>query len=281
MMKMDSIKSTSTKLKAKRTFMKKGTCSRTFFYILDREFGHPHEEEERAIDPLAGGVLQQGYQCGMVWGAAMAIGAESFRRNDNPDQATAITILATRHMMESFRNRAGSIECEDITSCDMTNKKGLAKFFFKGTFVTCFKLAGKWAPEAIKAAGEGLAEETTENPQQMLSCASEVVRKMGATDEEMAMVAGFAGGLGLSGSGCGALAAAIWMNTLHWNRNQTGKSVKMNPNTETILGAFYKETDYKMECSEICGKSFRTTEDHTDFIRNGGCKKLMVTLAES
>ena len=28
------------------------------------------------------------------------------------------------------------------------------------------------------------------------------------------MVAGFAGGLGLSGNGCGALAAAVWMNAL-------------------------------------------------------------------
>lgn len=42
-----------------------GTCSRTFFYIINREFGFPHENEERAADPLAGGIVQQGYQCGM------------------------------------------------------------------------------------------------------------------------------------------------------------------------------------------------------------------------
>ena len=34
---------------------------------------------------------------------------------------------------------------------------------------------------------------------------------MGATDEQMVTVAGFAGGMGLSGKACGALAAAVWM----------------------------------------------------------------------
>ena len=78
---MKTLKSERVKLKAKRTFIKKGPCSRTFFYILDREFGHPREDEEKAIDPLAGGILQQGYQCGMLWGASMAVGAEAYRRN--------------------------------------------------------------------------------------------------------------------------------------------------------------------------------------------------------
>ena len=99
---MKALKSESGKLKAKRTFLKKGTCSRTFFYLLDREFGHPMDEEEKAIDPLAGGILQQGYQCGMLWGASMAVGAEAHRRNRHPGQATALAIHATQQIMHSF-----------------------------------------------------------------------------------------------------------------------------------------------------------------------------------
>ena len=57
---MNVITSEKTKLKAKRAFIKNGTCSRTFFFLLNREFGHLKEDEERAIDPLAGGILQQG-----------------------------------------------------------------------------------------------------------------------------------------------------------------------------------------------------------------------------
>ena len=119
---MKRIKSETVKLKTKRVFLKKGTCSRTFFYILDREFGHSMEEEERAIDPLAGGILQQGYQCGMLWGASMAIGAEARRRKDHPPEAIALAITATQQIIDSFVKRAGSIECEDITNCDFSSK---------------------------------------------------------------------------------------------------------------------------------------------------------------
>ncbi len=278
---MGKIASERVKLKAKRTFIKKGTCSRTFFYILDREFGHPRDDEEKAIDPLAGGILQQGYQCGMLWGASMAVGAEALRKIENPGQTTGLAILATQQLMLSFVNRTESIECEDITQCDFTNKKSFIKYMLKGKFVNCFKLAGKWAPEALDAAYEGLERDQKDLPQQSLSCASEVVRKMGGSEEEMLMVAGFAGGLGLSGSGCGALAAAVWKNALIHNRKETGKSANYDPNTDLTLKAFYEETDYEMQCDKICGQRFNSLEEHTEFVKKGGCKKLIGVLADT
>ncbi len=278
---MKRIKSETVKLKTKRVFLKKGTCSRAFFFILDREFGFPLEEEERAIDPLAGGIMQQGYQCGMLWGASMAVGAEAHRRNDDPGQAIAITIAATQNIMDSFLKRAKSIECEEITQCDFSSKASFAKFFFTGGVFSCFVLAGKWAPEAIESATEGLSARHLDFVEPPRSCASEVVREMGASEEEMAMVAGFAGGLGLSGNGCGALAAAIWMTTLIWNREHPGKTSMKNPATEKLLKAFYDETDYEMLCENICGTCFKTIDDHTVFVNNGGCKKLISVLADN
>lgn len=278
---MNSIKSETVKLKAKRTFIKKGTCSRTFFYLLDREFGFPREEEETAIDPLAGGILQQGYQCGMLWGAAMAAGAEALRRTENPDQASATAILATQQIMESFENRTGSIECEEITQCDFSNRKSFLKYMLSGKFVNCFKLAGKWAPEALSAAREGLNTNGTGEPLQAKSCASELIRQMGGSEEEMAMVAGFAGGLGLSGNGCGALAAAVWKNALSFNKNNPGKTAPYDPESSPTLKAFYEETDYEMMCDKICGRKFFSMEEHSRYIEEGGCKKLISQLAET
>jgi len=278
---MKAIQSEKVKLKAKRTFMKKGTCSRTFFYLLNREFGHPMDEEEKAIDPLAGGILQQGYQCGMLWGASMAVGAEAFRRNENPELATGMAILATQSLMRSFENRAQSIECVDITELDLTNNKGLLRFMLTGKFVHCFKLTGKWAPEALEAATEGLAPKGQELPVKSLSCASEVIRKMGGSTREMLLVAGFAGGLGLSGSGCGALAAAVWMNALVHNRKTTGKSASFDPATDPTLKVFYEETDYELQCDKICGQRFKTLEEHTEFVKNKGCAKLIDLLARA
>ncbi|UCG28984.1 MAG: C-GCAxxG-C-C family protein [Bacteroidales bacterium] len=277
---MKMMKSKKIRRDTKRVFLKKGTCSRTFFYILNREFGHPLEYEEQAVDPLAGGILQQGYQCGMLWGASCALGAESFRRCGDRGLATGMTIKATQNVMKSFINRTKSADCLDITSCDFSSKFNMAKFFFTGKFWSCFKLAEKWAPEAIKSATEGLSIHQPDPPEQATSCSSEVVRKMGANDKEMVIVSGFAGGLGLSGSGCGALSAAIWMTILGRIREQKYKPTLADPVTEKILMTFYEATGYEMECHKITGMRFKTVTDHTEFMKNGGCEKLINELAD-
>lgn len=263
----------------KKVFWKKGPCSSAFFYILNREFGYPLETEERAADPLAGGIMQQGYQCGMLWGSSLAVGAESFRRCDDRGQAIGMAITATQHLMESFIKRAKSTDCSDITSCNWSNKFGLVKYFLLGKPISCTNLAGKWAPEAIQSATEGLSHERTDLPQLSVSCDSETAKKMGASNEEVIMVAGFAGGLGLSGNACGALSAAIWMHTLSLRRKQTVKSTWKNPDATNTLKAFYGATDREILCHKISGQRFKSIDDHTEFIINGGCDKLINVLA--
>ena len=164
----------------------------------------------------------------------------------------------------------------------------MAKLMVKtilGGFVNshCFNLAGTWVPEAIHSANEGLSNKQTDMRQLPLSCASEVAKKLGATDEEMVMVSGFAGGLGLSGNACGALSAAIWMNTLAWCKEHPGKTPPYfnNPNTKKILKEFYSSTNSEIRCDKITGQCFRTIGDHTNFIKSGGCDKLINALVQS
>jgi C_GCAxxG_C_C family probable redox protein len=202
----------------KKVFLKYLTCSRTFSYLLNRELGHTNENEERASDSLAGGLANLGHQCGMLWGAALAVGAESYGRNDDRGLAIAMAIAATQRLMESFSNTAKSVKCQDIIGFDLNNKVEAEKFmktsFYDIENSPCFNLAEKWAPDAIYSAREALSHKQTEVPELPMSCASELAQKMGATDEEVVTVAGFAGGLGLSGNACGALSAAIWMKNL-------------------------------------------------------------------
>jgi hypothetical protein len=265
----------------KKVFLKKGSCSHTFFYLLNREFGYLKENEECASDPLAGGLAQEGYQCGMLWGSALAVGAESFRRYDDQGKAIAHAIIATQNLLESFVFRAKSANCAVITNCDFTSKFGLAKYIISGKPITCFNLADKWAPEAIQSAKKGLDKLPTDSLQSPNSCASEVVKKMGGSNEEVVMVAGFAGGFALSGNACGALSAAIWMNTLSRVRQQEYKNTLSDPHLEKIMTAFFDMTDYKMECWKICGQRFKTINDHTEFIKKGGCDKLIEAISRA
>lgn len=270
----------TNKSDTKRVFLKKGACSHTLFYILNREFGYLKEDAERASDPLAGGLTQEGYQCGMLWGAALGAGAESFRRHKDIRPAIAQAIIATQFILESFIERAKSANCSDITNCDFDSKFGLVKFLISGKPIRCFKLADKWAPEAIQSTKTGLSKQLEDLPQIPVSCASEVVRIMGGSNEEIVMVAGFAGGFGLSGNACGALAAVIWMKTLSKVKGDNYKYSLTDPDLEKVKEIFFEETDYKIECWKICGHRFRTINEHTEFIKNGGCNRLINLLSK-
>lgn len=277
--------STSSLNDTKQVFKKSGTCSKTFFHLLNREFDHQKESEETAADPLAGGLMQKGYQCGMIWGASLAIGVESYHRYTHSDESTRMAIEATKQVTESFNKTAGTMNCRDITKCNMDSFFGMTKYMIKIMLKgmdnsICFNLAENWAPEAIEVARAGLKQRETETSEHTFSCASEVVKKMGGNEEEMITVAGFAGGLGLSGSACGALSAAVWMNSLKWSKSHPGKSAWSNPKAKKTLKGFLAETGSEMRCHHICGRHFNTTEDHTNFIKKGGCGKLINTLAE-
>ena len=268
----------------KQVFKKSGTCSRAFFHLLNREFDHQKVNEETAADPLAGGLMQKGHQCGMLWGATLAVGVESYHRSKNPDEAIVLAIKATMHLNESFLKTADTVSCRDITKCNLDSFFGMTKFMIKTQIKgmnnsICFVLAEKWAPRAIESAKIGLTQHESEESKQVLSCASEVVKKMGGSDEEMVIVSGFAGGLGLSGNACGALSAAVWLNSLAWSKEHRGKSAWSNRDAKKTLKRFLIETDSEILCHKICGQRFKTIDDHTAFVKNGGCRKLIDLLS--
>jgi C_GCAxxG_C_C family probable redox protein len=278
--------SNKVKLNPRKVFWKCGACSHAMFHLLNHEFDNPKENEEKASDLLAGGIAQKGYQCGMLWGATLGAGAESFRRHSDKSEAIASAITASQHLVESFTKRTKSVNCRDITKVDFESKFDMTIYMIKTVmqgfiYSPCFNLIVKWTPEAIQSANKGLSEKTIQS-QPCMSCASEVVKKMGATDEEAVMVAGFAGGIGLSGNACGALSATIWYRMLDWGKKNPGKTISYfnNQDAKTILKAFYVQTDSEMLCSRICGKQIKTIDEHTEYISNGGCAKLIDALAK-
>jgi hypothetical protein len=265
----------------KKLFLKLGTCSQTLFHILNREFDHPLGLEENAADPLAGGILRQGKQCGMLWGSALAVGAEAYRTSKSQSQAMVTSILATQAIMKSFMSRTQSIDCRDITECDWNNKLSISKYFLTGRFMHCFNLVQDWAPEAIRVAREGLAAQPPEFSEPCRNCASEVAARLGAGDQEIVMVSGLAGGMGLSGGGCGALGAAIWLSTFEWcGRNDPKKAYK-NADAKEILEAFLAETEDELLCYKLTGRKFASIEEHSEFIQGGGCAKLIDLLVKA
>jgi hypothetical protein len=166
---------------------------------------------------------------------------------------------------------------------DFTKKTDLLAFMVK--FIlhinrSCLDVADAWTPEACRTARESLSNETT-NSLAPVSCASVVAKKMGATSEEAVIVAGFAGGIGLSGNACGALGAAVWLRSKAYLKAHPGKSAYNNPCAKKALKDFLAATGGKVLCRELCGRCFKSIDEHTAFITGGGCEEVIEILSKA
>lgn len=259
----------------------KYACSGSLFLHVNRCNDHPKEELAPSVATLSGGIAQKGYQCGMLWGASLAAGAESYRRFKNSNHAVAGAITASENIVQSFYERTNCVNCRDITNTEWSNKGSILKYMITGKMFKCLNIAKKWAPEAQQSSDKGLKNSAKDLPVHTVSCATEVARKMGVEKEKTIMVAGLAGGIGLSGNACGALGAAVWLKSIAWMKENPDSRDIYNPYAKRTIEAFEQETGSKFLCKEICGRPFISQKDHTGFIDKGGCSKLINVLAQA
>jgi hypothetical protein len=249
--------------------------------VLDQAFDHPLKLEEKASMPFAGGIMQHGYQCGMIWGATLAAGAQAYRLLGPGPQAEAAAIIAAQRLVESFRARNESINCLEITDIDKssTTMQMITYFLIKGGTIGCFRMAARYAPAAFSEINTALSEKHIEAPSPPVSCAAMLAQKMGVSDMHTVMAAGFAGGIGLCGGACGALGAAIWFFSMDSNKKGDSKIDYKDPRALEVIDRFMKCTDFKFECSEIVGRRFENIDDHACYLRDGGCSEIIEVLA--
>ena len=230
--------------------------------------------------PLAGG-LMQGYQCGMLWGAALAAGAQAYRLWGPGPRAETAAVIASQRALEAFRARTGEINCAEIIELNWKSpsKGRILKFFLKGGPIGCFRLAANYAPSAYAAIDAALSDNPIDPPASPISCAAMVAKRMGASELHTVMAAGLAGGIGLSGGACGALGAAIWLSGVQGSEETDGKISFNGPAASEVTEKFLESADYEFECAKIVGRKFEDVADHAAYLHAGGCAKIIETLA--
>ena len=235
--------------------------------------------------PMAGGVAQQGYQCGMLWGAALAAGAQAYRLYGPGPQAEAAAVLASQKTLQAFQAQNRFIDCSDLTGMDWKGSTGrrmaeqVFKFFVKGGPIGCFSMAARYAPLALKEINAAYAAELPETPASPVSCAALLARKAGLSEQQIVMAAGFAGGIGLSGGACGALGAAIWIIGLKAGQQGAQNISYDGPAAQAAVEKFLQASDYCFECTEITGQKFDSVAAHAEYVRSGGCAQIIDSLA--
>jgi len=249
--------------------------------VVDGSFDHPMKLEEAASAPLAGGIMGQGYQCGMLWGAALAAGAQAYRLLGPGPQAEAEALVTAQRLVESFRARNKEINCGDIIQLDWKSlsQRQLLKFFLRGGPIGCFRMAANYAQTAYNESNTPISEQHNEALSNPVSCTAMLARKMGVSDLHAVMAAGFAGGIGLSGGACGALGAAIWIIVMRSGKDGGGMMGFDHPLASAAIGRFLESADHEFECSKIVGRRFENVADHAGYLHDGGCLEIIEALA--
>jgi hypothetical protein len=225
----------------------------------------------------------RGHQCGMIWGAALAAGAQAYRLFGSGPQAETAAVIAAQRVVESFRAQNNYTNCLEITGINFSSPTittgTIVRFLVKGAVTgSCFGMAARYAPAAFTEINAALSEEYIEAPSAPTSCAAMLAQKMGASDTHTVMAAGLAGGIGLSGSACGALGAAIWI--IGMNLLKEGDKIAYKaPYALDAIERFTKCTDHEFECSKIVGRKFESIDDHASYLREGGCSEILKALA--
>ncbi len=278
---MSESKSNITSIKTVGTFIKVGACSSTLCNVLNRAYEQPLINEESAAIPLAGGLMQHGYQCGMIWGSTLAAGAQAYRLHGAGPKAETRAIVAAQRVVASFRTLNNCIDCFDITEMNETSTGWqLTKhFLLKGGTIHCFSMASKYAPVVFNEINAALSENHIDTFSAPVSCAAVLAQKMGASDMHTVMASGLAGGIGLSGGGCGALGAALWITGLNSLKAGNKKIDYKAPENFALIDKFLKCTNYEFTCSKIVGRKFESVGDHAAYVCNGGCSKIIEVLA--
>ena len=249
--------------------------------VVDGAFDHPLALEEHATLPLAGGIEQMGFQCGQLWGAALAAGAQAYHTYGPGPQAETAALIAAQRLTESFRTRYRSINCLDVIDLDWKNAqaKQVLKFLLRGGPIRCFSMTAGYARAATNEINAAFAGNQLAAPAAPVSCAALLAQKMGASDLHTVMAAGLAGGIGLSGGACGALGAAIWILEMNRVKDGTGKVEFNSPEAIEVIDRFLQRSDGEFECAKIVGRQFENVADHARYLHDGGCTKIIEALA--
>jgi len=219
--------------------------------------------------------VRNGYQCGMVWGSALAAGAEAYRCFGAGDRAETASLVAAQRIVESFRAQNGAVDCFDLTDTDFSSPAQMWKYLLSGKPIGCFRMAARYAPVAFEEIRAALGNELADAPAAPVSCSALVARRLGASDLHAVMAAGFAGGIGLSGGACGALGAVAWLDAMSGGGDHRAAEARAT----RIVERFLNVSGHMFECSEIVGRRFVDVADHAAHLRDGGCARILEALS--
>ena len=282
---------------AKRELWRRFSCSEAMLTLLNRASGYESKEIEEAADPLCGGILVElDCACGVLWGAALAAGVRASRRIDDHRVAQIAALLAAKECVDWYASAGKTVNCGEITRL---KSWGMLKFMAKGNLRVCQGQLADNAADFHARIDEALEQAQSKKTAGALrNCASEAYRNTAKqigleVEDGDVIVAGLAGGIGLSGNGCGALAATVFAISLkYFLDRKKPKHSMLRSNLQgfqigygwtepsrRVVESFREKFGTKM-CSDITKTSFASPDELHAFLETGACSGVLDSLLQ-
>ncbi len=125
-------------------------CAQAVFSVFAPELGMDREKALKVAAAFGGGMARQGLTCGAVTGALMVLGLRHGMEMEGKSEAKEATYSRSRHFMQLFRERRGSVSCSEMLGCDLSTPEGMKEAVEKGLFTTVCPRAVRDAVEILE-----------------------------------------------------------------------------------------------------------------------------------
>ncbi len=123
------------------------SCSQSVFLAFAEELGLEREPALKLSQALGGGMGHLGETCGAVSGAFLAISLKHGRSRAEDLAARDRTYEKMKLLADVFRDRFGSLRCNDLLGCDLGTTEGMAEARSRDLFQTRCPLFVRLAAE--------------------------------------------------------------------------------------------------------------------------------------
>lgn len=138
------------------TFGKGYNCAQSVFSALSESIGIDRQSALKTAGAFGGGMGRNGFTCGAVTGALMAIGYKFGKDSDGDTTSKENTYKKVDIFFDEFKKLHGALECSALIKHDVTNDEEYKKAVDAGLFKT---LCPKLVESAIEIAEKIIKEQ--------------------------------------------------------------------------------------------------------------------------
>lgn len=285
---------------AKEWWLRCVSCSEASATLINRDGGDEAPLMEQASHLFSGGFMHQGHACGHLWGAVLVAGMRASKTGKDEHAKSAAALHAANRLVKVFSEDGWALTCRENTGVELTSLAGRLRYLRSGKPRACGRKAMAWTSQANAAIDLALAEfdpESVDKP--CANCAVECLRKValppGLQADDHFVVAGLAGGLGLTGNVCAAISVGVFALSLQYYGDRPGArrdgmfraaiqelnllDYGLRRRPRQMLDDFISRFG-GLHCKDISSRDFETIDDHTQYIAGGGCREA-IEFAES